>query len=265
MYFNWLWIYILPIGMAVVVGLIDLLARRLVRRTGDKRILSTLWHILIWLLILSHLLTRAYLLWVDTYFGASIIGLEILVSILGGGVWHSLHKKYLRPTPLEFYEADLVLKWTQLCTEILPKKSIPLFQTSNRILPHTRGCENPVFCISFDLLDTLSDTGQRYIMAHYLFHIKCRHHQFKRLFNFSFALMWYNPLLHVINMMLQRDFDEVSDFLTIHHFGKNHAGSYGMTLIHTYDLHGPEHPLLSMLYRRVGTNHLKERIARLNY
>lgn len=265
MQFNWLWIYILPIAAALVIGFLDLLARRYTRENEDKIILSSLWHIWIWVLILSHVIPRIYLLWNDASLAISLISLEIAVSIIGGGIWHSLHKFYLRPKPLEFYEAEFVLKWTQLCHEILPKKSIPLFQINHRVLPHTRGCENPVFCISHDLLDSLSDTGQRYIMAHYLFHIKCRHHQFKRLFNISFALMWYNPLLHIVNMMLQRDFDEVSDYLTIQHFGKNHAGSYGMTLIHTYDLHGPENPVLSIFYRWVGTNHLKERIARLNY
>lgn len=261
--YTWLWIYIIPIMASVVIGLLDIFARNVLRHTDNKPFLSQMWHVFIWVLILSHVLPRVYLFLKVPYVAAVLILSEIVVSVVGGSIWHVLYKKLLRPLPTELNEADLLLKWTQLCTEILPKKSVPLLQVNTKIMPHTRGCDNPMFCISNDLMDTLSDTGQRYIMAHYLFHIRCRHHKFKRLFNACFVLLWYNPILHVIKMMLQRDFDEVSDYLTIQHFGKNHAGSYGMTLIHTYDLHGPEHPWLSMLYRRVGTNHLKERIARL--
>lgn len=261
---SWLLIYIVPIVASVLTLFVDIGIGNFARSRGKTAILSGLWHGLIWFLLLSHLLPRFYLLAADFDLALTLIGLELTVSLMVSGVWYHIGQKYLRTEPVEFYEADLLLKWTQLCQDILPKKSIPIFRSASKIPPHTRGCENPVFCVSHDLLDTLSDTGQRYIMAHFLYHIKCRHHQFKRLFNVAFVLMWYNPLLHMVHMVLHRDFDEVSDYLTLAHFGKNHAGSYGMTLIHTYDLHGPKHPVLASLYRRVGNSHLKVRIARLS-
>lgn len=264
MNFNWLLIYIVPMTASVLALMTSILVGKVARSRGRIETVSSLWHCLIWVLLLSHIIPRLYLLTADFNLALALIGLELMVTLLVAGGWHVLGKKYLRTEAVEFYEADMLLKWTDLCGDILPKKSIPIFKSGKQIPPHTRGCENPVFCVSQDLLETLSDTGQRYIMAHFLYHIKCRHHQYKRLFNFAFVLMWYNPLLHLVHMLLHRDFNEVSDQLTLAHFGKNHAGSYGMTLIHTYDLHGPKHPILAMAYRRLGNNHLKVRIARLS-
>lgn len=264
MSFPYFQLYLLPIVVTFILVILSYPVGAMLRLNDKFRYFSQYWHVAVWLCILSHFGVRGYYLWRSPSDIWSYLTMEFLVTVLVVSLWLMLNLLLLRPKGKEFYEAEILIRWIQMSESIMPRRSISLHRVGANVFPHTRGCEEPCFCISKELLSSLSENGQNYLFAHFLYHIKENHHRYKRLFNFCFVCQWYNPLLHVMSVHINRDFNQITDQLTLEHFGRSHAGNYGLTLIHTFESHEPMNPVMSKLYRKATTKHLKWRIGRMN-
>lgn len=261
---TYLWLYGVPVFVTwTVIAMMSLIKRFFTNKSIHKA-WTQAWHLSIWLCLIAHFAVRGFLFIHEPRAVIGPIALELAVGLSLAGVWTLVNKSLLRPQTAEFEDAKLLMTWIQMSEQIVPKKLIPLLKVGPQIFPHTRGCDMPCLCLSQELLDSLSENGQRYLFAHYLFYFREGHNRYKRLLNFGLIILWYNPFMQIIGFMMSRDFNRICDQLSLEFFGKSHAGNYGMTLIHAFDTHGPSHPLLSRIYREVSTKHLKWRIEQLS-
>lgn len=264
MAFPYLQLYLLPVIVSLVFLLLSYPIRAIFMANQWLRQFIQYWHVAIWGCIISHFGVRLYYLTKRPEEILTYVMVEVLVTALVIFLWQMLNRILLKPATKEFYEASIMIRWIQMSEAIVPRRSISLQRVASNVFPHTRGCETPSLCVSKELLNSLSENGQNYFFAYYLYHIRENHHRYRRLFNFCFICQWYNPLLQVINVLINRDSNLICDQLTLEHFGSGHAGNYGLTLIHTFESHEPANPVISKIYRKATTKHLKWRIGKIH-
>ena len=150
-------------------------------------------------------------------------------------------------------EDDYFLNWLE---RKRLKRTIKIRQSSRVYAPLTFGVIRPVILLPGQT--DWTDTHQlQYVLAHELVHIKRFDAVVKILFTAALCVHWFNPLVWIMYILLNKDIELSCDELVVRSFGLTSKSSYAMALISLEEQKNKLTPFCNMFSK----NPIEERIT----
>lgn len=139
-------------------------------------------------------------------------------------------QKYTYPITAE-NEPELYSEYTSCMEELNIKRSVSLYASCSISSPVSYGLIRPKIMIPQDMDIELSAQDLRYIFLHELQHYKHKDAVLNYVSCIFQILYWFNPLIWYGFRVMRKDREIACDHSVIRTVGREHAASYGYTLI----------------------------------
>ncbi|MEK8214366.1 M56 family metallopeptidase [Paenibacillus sp. FSL L8-0463] len=149
-------------------------------------------------------------------------------------------------------ENDFAARWLQ---EHPLRRQVQIRQSDKIKAPLTYGVFQPVILMPKDM-DWTDETRLRYIFTHEFVHIRRFDALTKLVLTFALCLHWFNPMVWVMYILVNRDIELSCDETVVRTFGEPIKAAYAMTLIGMEEKKSKATPL----FNSFSKNSIEERI-----
>ena len=136
------------------------------------------------------------------------------------------------------------------------RRSLFISQSDNLDTPLTYGIWNPVILLP-GTTDWQNETQLSYILTHEYVHIRHFDALWKWVLVLTLAVHWFNPLVWIMYILVNRDLELYCDETVVHSCGENGKSDYAMTLVELEE----KRSLHLYLYAGFSRNAVEERIV----
>lgn len=147
---------------------------------------------------------------------------------------------------------DFTARWLQ---EHPLRRQVQIRQSDQIKAPLTYGILHPVVLMPKDM-DWTDETRLRYIFTHEFVHIRRFDALTKLVLTFALCLHWFNPMVWVMYILVNRDIELSCDETVVRTFGEPVKAAYAMTLIGMEEKKSKVTPL----FNSFSKNSIEERI-----
>lgn len=144
----------------------------------------------------------------------------------------------------------------QLASEMHIRRRITVRESDYIRSPLAYKLFRPVILIPKNMSDMLSEEQMTYIYTHELVHIRRFDIVVKFLCTAAVCLHWFNPLVWILYLLLDRDMELACDETAIRILGSSSRSDYAMTLVRFAEFRGS-----STVYSSFSKNALTERVS----
>ncbi|WP_157793995.1 M56 family metallopeptidase [Paenibacillus donghaensis] len=145
---------------------------------------------------------------------------------------------------------------TRWLSEHPTSRSVQIRQCDLIQTPLTYGVFRPVVLLP-SITDWTDETKLQYILTHEFVHIRRCDALTKLILAFVVSVHWFNPLVWVMYVLVNRDIEISCDEAVVKSFGVSHKSAYAMTLINMEE----SKSRLGALYSSFSKNSIEERIV----
>lgn len=135
------------------------------------------------------------------------------------------------------------------------QRSIKVLQSDRLTTPITVGFVRPQIILP-TLMNMNDEQLLRHVLTHEYYHIRRFDALWKLIMVFSLCIHWFNPMVWVMAILINRDLELTCDEMVVRHFGASKKKSYAYSLINMAE----QQNRIALLFSGFSRNAVEERI-----